>query len=111
VIKTVERYAIYLADLDPTRGGEMAKMRPVVVVSPEAMNEHLDTIVVCPLTTQLHPRWRGRIQCRCAGRKAEIALDQIRAVSRRRLVKLLDRLDPSVAVRLRVLISEMYGAS
>jgi mRNA interferase MazF len=109
VIKTVDRYGIYLADLDPTHGREMAKTRPVVVVSQNAMNRNLDTIVVCPLTTQLHPRWRSRIQCQCVRRNAEIAVDQIRAISRGRLVKRLDRLDPSLETRLRALIVEMYG--
>jgi mRNA interferase MazF len=109
VIRTVERYGIYLADLDPTRGGEMAKKRPVVVLSQQAMNLHLDTVVVCPLTTQLHPRWRSRLLCRCVGRDAEIALDQIRAISRQRLIKRLDRLEPTFAARLRGLVTEMYG--
>ena len=63
----IERYVIYLADLDPTRGREITKTRPVVVVSLDAMNRHLDTVVVCPLTTRLHPRWRSRIQCACVG--------------------------------------------
>jgi mRNA interferase MazF len=111
VIRSIDRYGIYLADLEPIRGGEMAKTRPVVVVSPDAMNRYLETIVVCPLTTQLHPRWRARIQCQCAGRKAEIAVDQIRAITRQRLVKLLDRLDPARASRVRALITEMYGGA
>jgi len=68
VSRAVERYGIYLADLDPTRGSEIAKTRPVVVVSLDPMNRHLDTVVVCPLTTRLHLRWRSRIQCACAGR-------------------------------------------
>ncbi|MGH9895385.1 MAG: type II toxin-antitoxin system PemK/MazF family toxin [bacterium] len=55
----VERYSLYLADLNPTRGSEINKVRPVVVVSQNAMNRHLDTLVVCPLTTKLHPRWRN----------------------------------------------------
>lgn len=106
----VERYGIYLADLDPTRGSEISKTRPVVVVSLDAMNRHLDTIVVCPLTTRLHPRWRSRIQCTCAGRKGEIAVDQIRTVSKERLGRRVDRLAPSLAAQLRQLIIEMYGA-
>ena len=105
----VERYGIYLADLDPTRGSEIAKTRPVVVVSQDAMNRNLDTVVVCPLTTKLHSRWRSRIQCRCAGRKAEIAVDQIRTVSKERLGNRVDRLDSSLATQLRHLITEMYG--
>ena len=50
------RYVIYLADLNPTVGGELRKVRPVVVVSRNEMNQFLDTVVVCPLTSVLHPR-------------------------------------------------------
>ena len=65
-----QRYAIYLADLDPTVGGELdptvggelRKVRPVAVVSRNEMNRLLGTVVVCPLTSVLHPRWRGRLQ-------------------------------------------------
>jgi mRNA interferase MazF len=105
----VERYGIYLADLNPTRGAEIAKTRPVAVVSREEMNRHLDTIVVCPLTTKLHPRWRSRISVTCARRKAEIAVDQIRTISKDRLGKRLDRLSVADAARMRRLIVEMYG--
>lgn len=107
--RAVGRYGVYVADLDPTRGREIAKARPVVVVSQEEMNRHLDTVVVCPLTTKLHPRWRGRIQITCAGRKAEIAVDQIRTLSKERLGRRLDVLEPTIAAQLRRLITEMYG--
>lgn len=107
--REVERYGVYLADLDPTRGREIAKTRPVVVISQDGMNRHLDTVVVCPLTTKLHPLWRSRIQIVCARKKAEIALDQIRTLSKERLGKRIDRLDPSTAAQLRHLITEMYG--
>jgi mRNA interferase MazF len=109
VTVAVERYGIYLADLNPTRGAEIAKTRPVVVVSRDEMNRYLDTIVVCPLTTKLHPRWRSRIAITCARRKAEIAVDQIRTVSKDRLVKRLNQLTAGDAARVRRLIVEMYG--
>ena len=64
------RYAVYLADLNPTVGGEIRKVRPVVGVSRNEMNQFLDTVVVCPLTSVLHPRWRGRLQIHCAGKDA-----------------------------------------
>jgi len=109
-VRLVERYAIYLADLDPTRGSEISETRPVVVVSQNAMNRYLDTVVVCPLTTKLHPQWRSRIQCSCAGRKAEIAVDRIRTIGKGRLKRRVDRLEKSLAAALRMLITEMYGA-
>lgn len=105
----VERYGVYLADLDPVRGREIAKTRPVVVVSQDEMNRYLDMVVVCPLTTKLHPRWRSRIQTVCAGRKAEIAVDQIRTLSKERLGRRLDKLGVAEAAQLRRLIAEMYG--
>ena len=102
----VERYGIYLADLDPPRGAET---RPVVVVSQDEMNRYLETIVVCPLTTKLHPRWRSRIQVTCARRKAEIAVDQIRTISKDRLTKRIDSLSVADAAHVRRLIGEMYA--
>ncbi len=108
---TPERYAICLAALDPTVGRELAKTRPVVVVSLDALNRHSDTVVVCPLTSKLHPGWRSRLPVRCAGKPAEIAVDQIRTLSTLRLVKQVDALKPADAEKLRHLIVEMYGLS
>jgi mRNA interferase MazF len=105
----LERYGIYLADLNPMRGSEINKTRPVVIVSADEMNAALQTIVVCPLTTSIHPTWRSRIQLLCARRKAEIAVDQIRAISKERCVKKVDQLSASTAKELRLLITEMYG--
>ncbi len=104
-----ERYGLYRADLNPTRGSEINKIRPVVVVSREELNAVLETVVICPLTTKLHPRWRSRLPVPCAGRKAEIAVDQIRTVSKSRLTARIGRLAPRDAGQLRLLIREMYG--
>jgi len=104
-----DRYAIYFADLNPATGSEINKVRPVVVISQEAMNQYLETVVVCPLTSALHPSWRSRLQVRCAGKEAEIAVDQIRAISKSRLRNKIDRLSVQDAARLRGIISEMYG--
>jgi len=105
----IERYAIYFANLNPTRGAEIAKTRPVVVISQDAMNRFLDTVVVCPLTSKRHPRWRSRIPCMCSGRKAEIAVDQIRTISKERLQKRVDRISSVVSAQLREIVIEMYG--
>ena len=103
------RYVVYIADLNPTKGGEIRKVRPVVVVSQNEMNQVLDTVVVCPLPSRLHPQWRGRLQIQCAGQDAEIAVDRIRAISKRRLRRPLDRLSAQEATQLRRIITEMYG--
>lgn len=104
-----ERSTIYFADLNPTVGGEIRKVRPVVLVSENDRNRFLDTVVVGPLTSTLHPQWRSRLQIRCAGREAEIAVDQIRTISKQRLRRRLDRLSAEDAALLRRLITKMYG--
>ena len=104
------RYDILYADLSPTRGSEISKRRPVVVVSQDSMNQNLETVVICPLTTRLHATWRSRIQIRCAGKDAEIAIDQIRTISKNRLTDYLDQLSDSDSAQLRRLITEMYGS-
>ena len=105
----MKRYDIYLARLDPVQGSEMGNTRPVVIVSDDLRNQLLQTVVVCPLTSQLHPAWRSRLQVRCAGQSAEIAVDQIRVLSRARLTRKIAQLSAADAESLRQLISEMYG--
>lgn len=106
----MKRYDIHWAVLDPTQGAEMAKTRPVVVVSRDELNACLQTVTVCPLTTELHPTWRSRLQVRCNRRRAEIAVDQIRTVSKARLGSVIGALTEDEAAALRLLITEMYGS-
>jgi mRNA interferase MazF len=105
----VKRYDIVWAELDPARGSEIAKTRPVVIVSLDVLNLALATVTVCPLTSQLHPEWRSRVQIMCAGKPAEIAVDQIRTINKQRLKRKLDALSESDAAALRRVITEMYG--
>ena len=76
---------------------------------PNEMNQFLDTVVVCPLTSTLHPQWRSRIGILCTEKEAEIAVDQIRSISKQRLRRQIDRLSSEAATQLRRLITEMYG--
>ena len=87
----------------------MAKTRPVVIVSLDVLNARLRTVTVCPLTSQLHATWRTRLAIRVAGKSAEIAVDQIRTVSKSRLGAKLGALSAADASNLRRLITEMYG--
>jgi mRNA interferase MazF len=80
-------------------------------VSLDVLNRALETIVVCPLTTQLHPAWRSRIQVRLAGKSAEVAADQIRAISKSRLGRKIGSLSARDAAALRRLLGEMYADS
>ncbi|MBI3769714.1 MAG: type II toxin-antitoxin system PemK/MazF family toxin [Deltaproteobacteria bacterium] len=105
----MKRYEIRWVALDPTAGAEMAKTRPAVIVSLDVLNRRLQTVTVCPLTSQLHPAWRSRLQVGCGGRPAEVAVDQIRTVSKVRLGDKIGSLGKDDAAALRRVITEMYG--
>jgi mRNA interferase MazF len=105
----MKRYEIRWTALDPARGAEMAKTRPAVIVSLDVLNRSLQTVTVCPLTSQLHPAWRSRVQVRCGGSPAEVAVDQIRTVSKARLGDKVGALSRDEAAVLRRVITEMYG--
>ncbi len=105
----MKRYEIRWTALDPTQGAEMAKTRPAVIVSLDALNQRLQTVTVCPLTSEFHPTWRSRLRVRCGGRPAEVAVDQIRTVSTVRLGDKIGSLSKDEAAALRRLITEMYG--
>lgn len=107
----VRRYGLYWADLEPTRGSEITKTRPVLVVSPDAMNARMETVVVCPLTSQLHPLWASRVACDCDGRPCEVAVDQIRTLSKSRLGKTVGKLDATTAAEVRAVIRLLYAES
>ena len=107
--KKYRQYEIYEVNLDPTVGSEINKTRPAVIVSKTDMNDALETVVVCPLTTSLHPEWRTRLQVICKRKKADICVDQIRTVSKLRLVKKLDIVTHDKAHELRIILSELYG--
>lgn len=105
----IERYAVHWVSLDPVVGSEFAKIRPAAIVSDEAMNEHLETVVVCPITSRLHPRWPSRVQTTVGGKPGEVAVDQIRTIAKARLGPRIGVLEPEAAANIRHIITEMYG--
>jgi mRNA interferase MazF len=103
-----KRGELYLVSLDPTRGAEMQKTRPCVIVSPDELNAHLLTAIVAPLTTAGRPS-PFRIPCRVEGKSGQIVLDQLRTVDRERVVRRLGKLpDPTLAKVLQTL-QEMFA--
>jgi mRNA interferase MazF len=107
-VAAVSRGDVFLVALSPTRGGEIRKTRPCVVVSPDDLNAHLRTFIVAPLTTGGF-EYPFRVACRFGGKSGHVVLDQIRTIDRERLVKRLGSLSPfSLAQSLRVL-REMFA--
>ena len=105
--ETVRRGDVFLIELNPTRGDEIQKTRPCVVISPDELNAHLRTFIVAPLTTGSHP-YPFRVSCRFEGRSGRIVLDQIRTVDRKRLVRRCGKLSPSTLGHALALLQEMF---
>jgi mRNA interferase MazF len=103
----VKRFEIWLVSLDPVQGSEIAKTRPCVIISPDVLNRHLTTVLAAPLTSTIK-NYPSRLNCSFAGKNGQIALDQIRAVDRSRLVKNMGLLDDTTAFQLCVLLTEMF---
>ena len=104
----VLRGEVFLVNLDPTRGDEIQKMRPCVVVSPDELNSYLRTFIVAPLTSGGH-KYPFRIPCRFGGRTGYIVLDQIRTVDRERLVRRLGSLPSPTLERVLGVLQEMFA--
>jgi mRNA interferase MazF len=104
----ISRGAIYLVDLDPTRGGEIRKRRPCVIVSPDELNAHLRTFIVAPMTTGSHP-YPFRIPCRFGGKVGSVVLDQIRTIDRDRFVKRVGRLGEQTLDQVLRTLQEMFA--
>ena len=102
------RGEVFLVQLDPTRGSEIRKTRPCLIVSPNELNHYLRTALVAPLTTggQAYP-WRPR--CRFQGRAGFIALDQLRTVDSERLVRRLGQLPRATLVSTLAVLQEMFA--
>jgi mRNA interferase MazF len=85
------RFSVWGVHLNPTRGSEQAGYRPVLVISPDEINRHLGTVIVAPMTTRLR-KWPSRVRIRHNGKTGEVALDQLRAVDKSRLVRSMGNL-------------------
>ncbi|MFN4146505.1 MAG: type II toxin-antitoxin system PemK/MazF family toxin [Runella sp.] len=104
---SVKQYDVVLVNLDPTIGSEIKKTRPCVVLSPNEMNKYLNTIVVAPLTSSLKP-YPTRIEVQSNIANGWIAIDQIRTIHRKRIIKYLDSLDKDCVAQVKSVIKETY---
>ncbi len=110
VSQTPRRDEVWLVTLDPTHGAEMRKTRPCLVISPDEMNEPLRTAIIAPMTTVTRP-YPTRITVRFQGKRGQVALDQLRAVDRQRLVRKLGMVSANIARQVSSVLVEMFTRS
>lgn len=104
---TIQRFEVWLVELNPTKGREINKTRPCVVISPNEMNV-LSTVLVAPMTTKGFDM-PCRLACEFKGKTGLILLDHIRAVDKQRLVKKLGEIDEMTQQALCSCLQELFA--
>lgn len=103
----LNQYSIVLVNLDPTKGSEMKKIRPYVIISPNEMNKYLNTIVVAPMTTNLK-KYPSRVAVKHNNKNGMVTMDQIRTIDKSRILKKFDRLTKTEMQNCKDVIREMF---
>jgi mRNA interferase MazF len=100
----IKQYDIWLANLNPGKGTEPGKTRPVVIIQTDLLNEtHLSTIV-CPITTNVKKEielLRVHLKSGQLDNLSDILVDQIRAIDNKRLIAKLGQLTKDQKIRLK----------
>jgi mRNA interferase MazF len=104
----VNRFDVFLVNLDPTIGSEIQKTRPYVVISPNEINHNISTVIVAPMTTK-GKTYPTRVSCDFQGKQGQIALDQIRTVDKIRLVKFLGQISADEQKTILEILAEMFA--
>jgi mRNA interferase MazF len=107
MVNRPRRDEVWLIALDPSRGSEIKKTRPCLVVSPDETNEPLRTVIVAPMTTTLRS-YPTRVNLTFRNKTGQIALDQLRAVDHERLVRKLGTVADDTATEVSSVLVEMF---
>ncbi len=102
----INQYDVLLINLDPTIGHEIKKVRPCLVISPNEMNESIQTVIIAPMTKKSH-KYPTRIQVDFENKEGWIVIDQIRTVDRKRLIKRLGKIKKKEIEEVKNALKEM----
>jgi mRNA interferase MazF len=102
----VKQYEVYFINLDPTKGSEVKKTRPCVILSPNEMNKHLNTLIISPLTSTIK-RYPTRIDVKVKEKNGQVMLDQIRTIDKSRLESKLGSISKKEISNIQRCIKEM----
>ena len=104
----MRRFDVYLTNLEPAYGREMKKIRPALIVSPDEMNQYCGTVIIAPMTSKKRD-YPSRAKIIFQKIRGQVALDQIRVVDKRRLIKHLGKINKRNADRVLSVLGEMFA--
>jgi len=105
--RAARRGDVWWADLDPARGGEIGKRRPVVILGRNAINARRRTVVVVPLSSLLRAAPPLTVRVHCLQREATAAVDQVRALDKTRLVEFIETMLPDEVTAIRAALDDI----
>ncbi len=100
----IRQFDLWLANLNPAKGTEPGKIRPVVIVQTDLLNDSHSSTLVCPITSHVIPEMEllrvhlGKAQL---DQPSDILVDQLRAIDNKRLVRRLGKLNKEQIRKLR----------
>lgn len=104
----INRFDIFLVNLDPTVGSEIQKTRPCLVISPDEMNRHIRTVIIAPMTSA-KKEYPTRVACTFRKKQGQIVLDQIRTIDKARLVKKLGTIDSATKSEVISVLQKLFA--
>ncbi|MGM0588772.1 MAG: type II toxin-antitoxin system PemK/MazF family toxin [Bacteroidota bacterium] len=104
----VKRFDVYLISLDPTRGSEIKKTRPCLIISPDEMNRHIRTVIIAPMTSTIK-NYPTRVTTTFQKKRGQIVLDQIRTVDKQRLIKKLGTISSTAQEKTLSTLQELFA--
>lgn len=104
----VQRFEVWLINLDPTIGNEIKKTRPCLIISPDEMNRNINTVIIAPMTTK-GKRYPTRISCKFQKKDGWIVLDQLRTIDKTRLVSKIGTIDIPTSRAVIATLQEMFA--
>lgn len=106
--KGVKQFDIYWANLNPTKGSEIKKVRPCIIASPDIMNNLLSTVLVVPITSTII-NWPFRLTINSTGKLSSAACDHLRSISVERLSKKIGTLSQKEQKRFLEVLSTIFS--
>ena len=100
----MKQYEIWLANMNPSKGTQVGKVRPVVIIQTDLLNDIHPSLIVCPLTSNVDKDikiLRVHVGKKNLESESDILVDQITAVDKKRLIKRLGRLSTTQVELLR----------
>lgn len=104
----VNRFDVYLINLDEVMSADPKNTRPAVVISPDELNHNVQTVVIAPLSST-RAKYPTRIPLIFLNETRYVILDQIQTVDRPRLVKRIGEIEGSMRPAIIEKLQEMFA--